>query len=170
VGVGSVACAAALAVVPLARAENDVLVEVGLRIAVLALLALVASLVLCRPVLLPVCLFLLGGLYAAQLAVDDAALDGAAPLVAAGLLATAELGYWALEEREPVTADPGETLRRIGFVALLVLGALLVAGSLLALVDVVRARGLAFDLVGAAAAALVLTVVVVAHRAGRASA
>jgi len=164
-----VACAAALAALPLARAEDDVLVEIGVRVAVLALLALVASLALGWPVLLPVSLFLLGGLYAAQLAVDDATLDGAAALVAAGLLATAELGYWALEEREPATADPGETLRRVGFVALLVLGALLVAGVLLALVDVVRAGGLAVDLVGAAAAALVLTVVLVAHRAGRAS-
>jgi hypothetical protein len=156
-------------VVPLARAEDDTLVEVGLRITVLALLALVASLVLGWPVLVPVSLFLLGGLYAAQLAVDDAALDGAAPLVAAGLLATAELGYWSLEEREPCRADPGEVLRRVGFVALLVLGALLVAGSVLALVDVVRAGGLVLDLVGATAAALALAVVVVAHRAGRAA-
>jgi hypothetical protein len=118
-------------------------------------------------VLLSASLFLLGGLYAAQLTVDDAMLDGAAPLFAAGLLATAELGYWSLEEREPLTVDPGETLRRVGFVALLVLGALLVTGLLLAFVDVVRAGGLAIDLVGAAAAALVLTVVIVAHRVGR---
>jgi hypothetical protein len=117
--------------------------------------------------LLPASLFLLGGLYAAQLAADDATLDGVAPLFAAGLLATAELGYWSLEEREPLTVDPGETLRRVGLVALLVLGAMLVTGLLLAFVDVVRAGGLAVDLVGAAAAALVLTVVIVAHRTGR---
>ena len=145
------------------------MVEVGLRIAVLALLALVASLVLDWPVLLPATLFLLGGLYAAQLAVDDATLDGASPLFAAGLLATAELGYWSLEEREPATADPGETLRRVGFVTALVLGALLVAGTLLAFVDGVRADGIAVDLVGAAAAAAVLVVVLVAHRAARGS-
>jgi hypothetical protein len=154
---------------PLARAEDDALVAIGLRVAVLALLALVASLALGWPALVPTSLVLLGGLYAAQLAVDDSTLDGAAPLFAAGLLTTAELGYWSLEEREPSTADPGEILRRVGFVALLVLGALLVAGLLLAFVDVVRAGGLALDLVGAAAAALVLTVVIFAHRAGRAS-
>lgn len=122
------------------------------------------------PALLPVTLFLLGGLYAAQLAVDDATLDGAAPLFAAGLVASAELGYWCLEERELVTSDPGEAVRRVGLVALLALGALLVAGVLLVLVDGIRARGLALDLVGAAAAAAVLTVVFVAHRAGRAGA
>ena len=146
------------------------LVDVGLRVTALALLALVASLALGWPVLLPVSLVLLGGVYAAQLTVDDTTLDGAAPLFAAGLLAAAELGYWSLEEREPATVDPGEALRRVGFVALLVLAALLVAGVLLALVDGVRAGGLAVDLVGALAAALVLTVVIVAHRAGRTSA
>jgi hypothetical protein len=156
-------------VLPLARAEDDALVEVGFRITVLALLALVASLALGWPALLPVSLVGLGGLYAAQLAVDDATLDGAAPLFAAGLLAAAELGYWSLEEREPATASPGEALRRVGFVALLVLAASVVAGVLLAVVDGVRAGGLAVDLVGALAAALVLTVVVGAHRAGRAT-
>ena len=165
----SVACATALAALPLARAEDDALVEAGFRVAAIALLVLVASLVLGSPVLLPMTLFLLGGLYATQLAVDDATLDGAAPLVAAGLLATAELGYWSLDERERATVDPGENLRRVGFVAVLVLGALLVAGTLLAFVDGVRAGGIAVDLVGAAAAAAVLIVVLVAHRAGRAS-
>ena len=154
---------------PLARAEEDALVEAGPRIAVVALLALVASLVLGWPVLLPTALVLLGGLYAAQLAMDDARLDGVAPLFAAGLLATAELGYWCLEERETATADPGEAVRRVGFIALLALGAMLVSGVLLALVDVIRAGGLVVDLAGAAAAALVLTIVIVSQRAGRAS-
>jgi hypothetical protein len=49
-----------------------------------------------------------------------------------------------------------------------VLAASVVAGVLLAVVDGVRAGGLAVDLVGALAAALVLTVVV-AHRTGRAT-
>jgi hypothetical protein len=142
---------------------------VGFRVAALALLALVSSLALGWPVLVPVSLFLLGGLYAAQLAVEDSALDGAGPLVAAGLLATAELGYWSIEEREPARRDPGEALRRLGFVAALVVGALLVATLLLVVVGGVRATGLVFDLVGAAAAAAaVLTVVLVAHRTGRA--
>jgi hypothetical protein len=116
------------------------------------------------PSLIPGALVLLGGLYGAQLAVDDAALDAAAPLFAAGLLVTAELGYWSLEERERVQVEPGEGLRRLSFVALLGLGALVVAASLLALVDVLRTSGPAVDLIGAAAAAAALIAIVVLAR------
>lgn len=133
--------------------------------AVLALLALVAGLVLGWSDLLPASLVLLGGLYGAQLAVDDAALDPAAPLVSAGLLVAAELGYWSLDERERVKAEPGENLRHLAFVAVLALGALLVSAALLTLVDAVRARGLALDLLGTAAAAgAVIAIVVLARR------
>lgn len=130
----------------------------------MALLALVAALVLGWPSLVPGALVLLGGLYGAQLAVDDAVLDAAAPLFAAGLLVTAELGYWSLEERERVQVEPGEGLRRLSFVALLGLGALVVAASLLALVDVLRTSGLAVDLIGAAAAAAALIAIAVLAR------
>lgn len=146
------------------RAEDDALLEVGFRVAAVALLALVAALVLGWPSLVPAPIVLLGGLYGAQLAVDDAALDAAAPLVAAGLLVTAELAYWSLEEREGVRADPGEALRRLAFVAVLALGALLVAAVLLALVDAVRAGGLAVDLVGALSAATALIAAVLFAR------
>jgi len=154
-----------LATLPLARADEDALVEVGFRVAALAFLALVSALVLGWPSLLPPSLLLLGGLYGAQLALDDPALDGAAPFFAAGLLVTAELGYWSLEERDAVKAEPGEGLRRAAFVALLALGALLVGSLLLILTDGVRAGGLAVDLLGAVAAGAVLLVVVVARRA-----
>jgi len=117
--------------------------------------------------LIPASLVLLGGLYGAQLAIDDAPLDGAAALVAAGLLVTAELGYWSLEERGAVKAEPGEGLRRAAFVSALALGALVVAELLLVLVEGVRAGGLAVDLLGAiAAGAVLLLVVVIARRAG----
>lgn len=141
-------------------------VAVGFRVAAMALLVLVGALVLGWPSLLPAPLVVLGGLYAAQLALDDPALDGAAPFVAAGLLVTAELAYWSLEERDAVRADPGENLRRAAFVALLSLVALLVGSLLLVLTDSVRAGGLAVDLLGAVAAGAVLLVVVVARRAG----
>jgi len=133
-------------------------------VAAIAIVALVAALVLGWSSLVPAALLLLGGMYGAELAIDDAPLDAATPLVAAGLLVTAELGYWAIEEREPVRADPGEGLRRVAFVAVVGLGALLVASLLLALVDVVRAGGLAIDLIGAAAAAAALLAVVVFTR------
>ncbi len=126
-----------------------------------------SALVLGWPSLLPVSLLLLGGLYGAQLALDDPALDGASPLFAAGLLVTAELGYWSLEERDSVKTDPGESIRRAAFVALLALGALLVGSLLLVLTDGVRAGGLAVDLLGAVAAGAVLLVVLLGHRLTR---
>ena len=153
-----------LAALPLARAEENALLEVGFRVAAVALLALVAALVLGWPSLVPASLVLLGGLYGAQLAVDDAALDAAAPLYAAGLFVTAELAYWSLEEREDVKAERGEELRRVAFVAALTLGALAVAAGLLALVDAVRAGGLAVDLVGALSAATALIAAVLFAR------
>jgi len=136
----------------------------GLRVVLVALLVLVAALVLEWAPLLPASLALLGGVYAAQLYADDARLDGAAPLVAAGLYVTAELGYWSLEERERVEAAPGEGLRRLAIVTLLGLVALVVAATLLALADIVRTRGLAVDILGAAAAAAALLAVVLLTR------
>jgi hypothetical protein len=132
----------------------------------MALLALLAALVLGWARLLPVSLLLLGGLYGLQLTVDDARLDPAAPVFAAGLLLTAELGYWSLEELEGVDVEPGEQLRRLAIVAGLGLSALVVAAGLLALADGVHAGGLAVDLLGAAAAAAALLVVVAFSRRG----
>ncbi len=152
---------------PLARADDDALIEIGFRVAALALLALVSALVLGWPSLLPASLLLLGGLYGAQLALDDSALDGASPFFAAGLLVAAELAYWSLEEQGSVRADPGESLRRAAFVALLALGTLLGGSLLLVLTDGVRAGGLAVDLLGAIAAGAVLLVVLLGHRLAR---
>ncbi|MEX0850334.1 MAG: hypothetical protein WD015_02410 [Gaiellaceae bacterium] len=138
--------------------------------AAIALVALVAALVLGWSLLVPASLVLLGGMYGAELAIADASLDAATPLFAAGLLVAAELAYWAIEERESAEAEPGEGLRRVAFVALLALGALLVAALLLALADSVSAAGLAVDLVGATAAATVLIVVLITRRLGSAGA
>ncbi len=115
-------------------------------------------------VLVPVSLVVVGGIYAAQLTVDDARLDASAALVAAGLYLTAELAYWSLEERALVKGEPGEGLRRLATVAVLGLAAFVVAVVLVALADVVRARGLALDLLGAAAAAAALLAVWLAAR------
>ncbi len=134
------------------------------RVILVALVVLVAALVLEWAPLLPASLALLGGVYAAELYADDARLDSAAPLFAAGLYVTAELGYWSLEERERVEAAPGEGLRRLAIVTVLGLVALVVAASLLALADVVRTRGLAVDVLGAAAAAAALLAVVLLAR------
>jgi hypothetical protein len=146
------------------RAENDAVLAAGWRILAFALLALVTALVLGWTMFVPVALGAVGGWYGLQLAVDDAPLDLAAPLVAAGLVVTAELAYWSLEERERVDGEPGQTLRRLAYLLAVALGTFVVAGLLLTLVDGVRAGGLAIDLLGAAAAATVLAAVVLLTR------
>jgi hypothetical protein len=139
--------------------------EIGVRDAAVAVVALIAALVLGWPRLVPLSLVLLGGAYALYLAVDSPPLDVAASAFAAGLLVTAELAYWSLEEREAVVAERGETLRRLGFVAILGASALVLSGALLALADLARTRGLAIDLLGAAAAStLLLSLAVLARR------
>ena len=149
---------------------SDVVLDIGVRLCAVALLALVAALVLAWPSLVPAALVLLGASYATQLAVDDEPLDFRAPLFAAGLLLAAELAYCSLEERENVHGEPGDALRRVGLVALLALGTLAVGAVLLVVTDAMRAGGLAVDLLGAAAAAaLLLLVVAVARDAGRES-
>lgn len=153
--------ATTLAVLALARGSEDVF-AVGLRVAIAALLALVAALVLAQPWLVAASLLLLGGVYAMQLAVDDAPLDLAVAFFAAVALVTAELAYWSLEEREDVKGEPGDRLQRLVFVGFLGVTAAVASTVLLVLVDAVRARGLAVDLLGTMAAAAVLLAVVLA--------
>lgn len=144
-----------MAAVPVARATGT-LQSAGVRVATVAAVALIAALVLGWSFLVPGAIALAGGLYAAQLALDDTALDLSAPVIAAGLVLTAELAHWSLEERDRVLGDPGDGLRHGAFVALLVIAALLVGAALLALVDAVRAESLTLDLLGSAAAAATL--------------
>jgi hypothetical protein len=141
--------------------------EVGVRIGAIAFVALVAGVVLGWSRLVPVAAVLAGGLYAVELAIADAPLDVAAPAVAAGLLLCTELAYWSLEERTRWHGEAGDGLRRAAFVALLGVGALLTAAVLLALVDAVRARGLALDLLGATAAVAAIATVLVVTRGQR---
>jgi hypothetical protein len=144
-----------MAVLAVVRGSHLV-VYVGVRGAAAALVLLAASLVFGWARLVPLSLGLLGAAYALYLSVDDPPLDAAAPAFAAGLLVTAELAYWSLEERDPVRAERGETLRRIAVVAAEGVVALVLGGGLLALADAARTQGLAIDLLGAAAAAAAL--------------
>jgi hypothetical protein len=127
-------------------------------------LALVVALVLGWSGFVPASLGALGGFYGLQLAVDDAPVDLAAPLVAAGLVAVAELAYWSLEERERIEGEPGDAFRRLGYLAGLVLATFVVASLLLATVDAARTEGLAIDLLGAGAAVAVLLAIAFAGR------
>ncbi len=104
------------------------------------------------------------GIYALQLAVDDAPLDVAAPAFAAGTLVAAELAYWSLDERERAKGERGDGLRRLALLAGLGVATLLVTALLLAAADALRTRGLGIDVVGATAAALALVAVVLFAR------
>ena len=151
-------CAGGLATLALARG-SDLVLRIGIRGTAVALLALIAALVLGWPRLVTLALVLVGAAYGLYLGVDGPALDPAAPAFAAGLFLTAELAHWSLEDRENVKAEPGENLRRVAIVAGLAGAVVVVSGALLALADVARTRGLAVDLLGAAAAAATLLVV-----------
>jgi hypothetical protein len=158
-----VACCGALAALPLARASGGV-EHAGVRVTLIAVVALILVLALGLPSFVPVPFLVVGGVYAAQLAVDDVPLDAAAPAFAGGLLVGVELAYWSLDGQERVRGQPGDDLRRLAYVAALGVGALVVSAVLLALADAIRARGLSVDVVGAAAAALALLAVVVFAR------
>jgi hypothetical protein len=146
---------------------SDAVQSVGARVGAVALLALVAGIVLGWSPLVPLAAALAGGLYGAELAISDAPLDVAAAAVAAALLLAMELAYWSREERTRWRGDAGDGLRHAAVVSLLAAGAFVVCVVLLALVDAVRARGLALDLLGAIAAATVLAAVLIAARAPR---
>jgi hypothetical protein len=146
---------------------DDAFRTVGVRVCAVAFLALVAAIVLGWSALAAVAAALAGGLYGVELAIADAPLDVAAPAVAAALLLCVELAYWSLEERMRWRGEAGDGLRRVALVALLGVAALLVAAALLVLVDAVRARGLALDLLGALAAAAVLATVFAVARSPR---
>ena len=84
---------------PLGRGD-DTLQQVDVRLVAVAFVALVAAIVQGWPWLVPSAVALVGGTYAVELAMDDAPLDVAVPIVAVGLLLAAELAYWSLDERE----------------------------------------------------------------------
>jgi hypothetical protein len=102
--------------------------------------------------------------YALHLVLDDPPLEARAAIVAAGLLACAELASWSVELRRDPAGEPGGHLRRLAFELALVLGGLLLAAGLLATADVSRVGGVGIELVGAAAAAGVLGLALLAVR------
>jgi hypothetical protein len=153
----------AVVALPMTRGGDD-FQAVGVRAGAVALLALVAGIVLGWSPLIPVAAALAGGLYGAELAISEAPLDAATAGVAAALLLCAELAYWSREERTRWLGDAGDGLRRAALVALLGAGAFFVSASILVLVDAVRARGLALDLLGATAAVTAVATVLVAAR------
>lgn len=105
-------------------------------------------------------LVLVAAAYATGLAVrGDDTVDPGAPLFGAALLVLAELAYWSLERRGPGYEEPGVVMRRLaalgglGFLSL-VLGAFVVVVTAAPL-----GGGLAWDVVGVAAAGATLAIV-----------
>ena len=128
-----------------------------------------AAIVLGWSPLVPLAVALVGGTYAVELAIDDAPLDVSVPVIALSLLFAAELAYWSLDERHRAPGDVGQGLRRAALVALGGVAAVVVAGGLLVLVDAVRTRGLALDVLGALAAVAVLATLLLSSRRDRSS-
>jgi hypothetical protein len=123
---------------------------------------LAVGLALGRSAAVPLAIVALGVAYAATLEGDD--LDRRVPLYAAGLLVTAELGYWALQLRDGARDEAGMAVRRlIGL--LIAAAAAVVAGSLLIAVAHVPLRGgLAVEAIGLAAAIGALAILLLAAR------
>ncbi len=113
---------------------------------------LVVVLLVGLPQLVVAAAALVGGAYAASLAIEADGVDLAAPLVAAGLLLSCELAFWAHELRTTSPDEPGLRGLRAAWLSLLTLGALGMGAGLVTLVDVARVDGLAVEAAGAVAA------------------
>jgi hypothetical protein len=128
--------------------------------------ALLLLLVLARGLddLLGSAILLLGAAYVLALYAGEHVLDQGVPLVAAGLLACAELANWSLEERLPVAADRGLLVARARAVGILVGAGLAASALVLAVTAAPVGGGLAWTVLGAAAAVVALAVVARAAR------
>lgn len=107
----------------------------------------------------------LAGAYAVLLAIDEPPLDGRAAAVAALLLVVGELVGWARELGGATRDEPGGAWRRPIWIAGAAAGALALGWGMIALVDRLRADGLAVEAAGALAALAVL--LLVRHAASR---
>jgi hypothetical protein len=113
----------------------------------------------------PFGLSLVGASYAVFLAVRNGSVDSWAPVVAAALFVSAELGYWSLE-RSPSQSERAVVLRRLGGLAGSAFVTVLVGGLVL-LIATGAAGGVALEAAGVAAA--VLAVAAITRLASRAS-
>jgi hypothetical protein len=119
--------------------------------AVLGLLVLVAALVFGGHGL-GVALFLGGATYVTAVAAAGAGIDASAPLVAVLLLLCGELSAWSVDERLGIRPAPELAWRRGVGIGLLGLAGLAVAALVVALSAVPSSHGLAWTVLGAAAA------------------
>jgi hypothetical protein len=103
---------------------------------------------------------LCGGVaYAVAVCFHGSGVNGTAPLVAIGLLLSAELATWSIAERHRIAVDRAVVLGRASAVAALALGGLVAAALVVGLAAAPGVAGLGWTLIGAAAAVLAVTVV-----------
>ena len=147
-------------------AESGYLARSTILATVVAAVLLAGGLVLRQALAIPIAVCLLGAPYVARLGFEADALDTRAPLIAALLLAVAELAYWSLELRGTIADEPGTYLRRVALLAALFVGTIVAGTAVLALVAAIATRGVAVDVVGAAAAAGAIALLVLAGQRG----
>jgi hypothetical protein len=154
-----------LAATPAVRADRlgGLLASVG----ALGLGGFVYGLVRGRAWAVPWAVVVLGGAYAASLFLPERGVDRHAPFVAAAFLLLAELSYWTLELRTPISPEPGILERRAMLIAAATLGALLVSGVAVGATWIPLGGGVLGDLLGVAAAIGALAIVAWLAERGR---
>jgi hypothetical protein len=145
-------------------ADEELLVRGNAALATMAAVLLAAGLLARVALVVPVTVSLLGAAYVALLGFESDTLDNRAPLVAAALLAVAELAYWSLELQGAVSDEPGTYLRRIALLAVQLAGVTTVGVVLLAVVEGVETGGVAIEILGAVAAVGALALLALAAR------
>jgi hypothetical protein len=163
----AVALAAVLAATPALRADRlgGLLASVG----ALGLAGFFYGVVRGRTWAVPWAVVVLGGAYAGSLFLPDRGVDRQAAVVAAAFVLLAELSYWTLELRAPISPEPGILERRAALVAAATLGALLVSGVAIGASSIPLGGGVLGDLLGVFAAVAALAIVAALADRGRQS-
>jgi hypothetical protein len=144
--------------------DEELLVRGNAALATMAAVLLAAGLLVRVALAIPLAIALLVAAYLALLGFELDSLDSRAPLVAAALLAVAELGYWSLELREAVADEPGTYLRRAALLAVQLAGVTTVGVVLLAVVEGIETGGVAIQVLGVLAAVGALALLALAAR------
>jgi hypothetical protein len=100
----------------------------------------------------PWAVLVLGSAYAGSLFLPEQGVDRHAPLFAAGFLLLAELGYWTLELRAPISPEPGMLQQRAALVLAIALGALVLGALAIVATLVPLGGGVLADMLGVIAA------------------
>jgi len=146
------------------EAEDPVLAKAMALAAVPAVLLLAGGLVLRLAWPVPVAVALFVAAYTGLMADQVKGVDTRAPVVAAVLLAIAELAYWSGELRGAVSDEAGTYLRRCALLALLLVGVVATGTIMLVLAEAVRTGGIEIEAIGAAAAIGAVALVALAAR------